>query len=83
MSSASKIITEKIVGVHETLGVDPLQFTRLEKMLFFAVVSECERCIQSEGADCFESSRLVDCPFNNIREEYGISDVEIWKEVIR
>ena len=82
MSSVSDI-KEKVIEIHEAMGLNPLQFTRIERMLFFAVVSECERCIRSEGMDCFESSRRVDCPFSNIREEYGISDVEIWKEMVK
>ena len=82
MSSMSEI-KEKPMEVHEAFGLDPIHFTRLERMLFFAVVSECERCIRSEGVDCFESSRSIDCPFSNIRDEYGINDVEIWKEMIK
>ena len=59
------------------------EFTRLERMLLFAVISECERCISSEGHDCFDGEKPVSCPFVAIREEYGVFDVLEWKEMVR
>jgi hypothetical protein len=57
------------------------EFTRLERMLLFAVVSECERCISSEGVDCLQAGqRRVDCPFYSVREEYKVHDIEVWRE---
>jgi len=58
-------------------------FTRLERMLLFAVVTECERCIRSEGVDCMHHRTRIDCPFFSVREEYRVHDVELWRERVR
>lgn len=64
-------------------GPDARDFSRMERMLLFAVISECERCICSEGLDCFDSDKSVSCPFVPIREEYSVRDIVEWKEVVR
>ncbi len=66
---------------HSELGIR--EFSRLERMLLFAVVSECERCMHSEGEDCLASGRKMGCPFVSVREEFQIYDVLDWKEVVR
>lgn len=66
---------------HTDIGAK--EFSRLERMLLFAVISECERCICSEGCDCFDASKSVSCPFVPIREEYSVRDISEWKEVVR
>ena len=77
MSSVTEIVVE------EPFEGEPKKFTRLERMLLFAVVTECERCIQTEGADCFGSERSVDCPFYDFRQEYNVDDIESWKEMVK
>ncbi len=77
MSSVTEIIVE------EPFGAEPKKFTRLERMLLFAVVTECERCTQTEGADCFGSGQKVDCPFYDFRQEYSVDDIESWKEKVK
>jgi hypothetical protein len=84
MSSMSEVIVEDpIVG--EVTGVEDektegRQFTRLERMLLFAVVTECERCIRAEGVDCLQhGQKRIDCPFYYVRELY-VHDVEVWRE---
>ena len=59
------------------------QFTRLERMLLFAVVTECMRCIETEGIDCMRRMERIDCPFFSVREEYKVDDVEVWREKVR
>ncbi len=82
MSSISETVVEVTESDHEPVEFDPAQFTRLERMLLFALVSECERCIESEGADCLPSMNSVDCPFFCFREEYKVYDIEMWKELV-
>ena len=47
MSSMAEVTIDDVAGEHQTLGLRG--FTRLERMLLFAVVSECSRCIKAEG----------------------------------
>ena len=81
MSSMTELIVDDAVGEHQTLGLK--EFTRLEKMLLFAVVSECSRCISAEGHDCFDSHKPIDCPFVAAREEYKVIDILEWRELVR
>lgn len=81
MSSLTHIITDETTCEHMQLGLT--DFTRLEKMLLFAVISECERCIHSEGYDCFDAGKTISCPFVSIREEYNVADILEWKELVR
>ena len=74
-------LMEGTVREHAELGLTA--FTRLERMLLFAVISECERCIGSEGQDCFCLEKRVSCPFVAIREEYSVLDIAEWKERLR
>lgn len=77
-------MTEVIVGESGICDTEEVaQLSRLERMLLFAVVSECERCISSEGEDCLESLRKINCPLFNIRQIYKINDIEIWKEMMK
>jgi hypothetical protein len=78
-------VTDDAPGAHgcDFPGVGTREFSRLERMLLFAVISECERCICSEGCDCFEAGKSVSCPFVPIREEYSVMDIVGWKEVVR
>ena len=81
MSSMSEVIVDEPIvedGRPEFKG-----FTRLERMLLFAVVTECERCIRSEGIDCMHHRTRIDCPFFSVREEYKVHDVEVWRERVR
>ena len=71
-----------VEGLVEVTTDGPRQFSRLEKMLFFALISECERCIRSEGYDCFDTAKKVRCPFFEIRQEYGVRDIFEWKEMM-
>lgn len=81
MSSMSEVIVDG-AGIDEVSKTR--EFTRLERMLLFAVVSECERCIRSEGADCLQlGQRRVDCPFFSVRVEYKVDDVEVWRERVK
>ena len=80
MSSLSHVITDETTCEHMELGIK--EFSRLEKMLLFAVISECERCIYSEGYDCFDAGKTISCPFVTIREEYSVVDIQEWKELI-
>ena len=80
MSSITHYLTDEASREHMDLGL--VEFTRLEKMLLFAVITECERCIASEGRDCFDMGKDVSCPFVAIRHEYGIQDIYEWKERI-
>lgn len=81
MSSLTQVITDQTTSEHMEFGLK--EFTRLEKMLLFAVISECERCIYSEGYDCFDAGKTISCPFVSIREEYSVADILEWKELIR
>jgi len=81
MSSLSQSDTELVTPEHGDIGLRG--FTRLERMLLFAVISECERCVSSEGYDCFDAGKRVGCPFVSIREEYAIADIAEWKERIQ
>ena len=81
MSSFTQVIEDETTSQHKEIGLK--EFTRLEKMLLFAVISECERCIHSEGYDCFDTNKTVTCPFVSIREEYTVNDILEWKERIR
>ena len=81
MSSMTQIIVDETCEEHQTLGLN--EFTRLEKMLLFAVVSECDRCIKSEGYDCFDSQKPASCPFVAIREEYQVLDMVEWREIVQ
>ena len=81
MASLTHEINDHISISHMDIGIR--EFSRLERMLLFAVISECERCIGSEGFDCFDSGRHVSCPFVAIREEYHVTDLLEWKEMLR
>ena len=81
MSSMTELIVDDAVGEHQTLGLN--EFTRLEKMLLFAVVSECSRCANTEGHDCFDYHKPVDCPFVTVREEYKVIDIVEWRERVQ
>ncbi len=81
MSSLTHEMTDDVTREHEEMGLR--EFSRLEKMLLFAVITECERCIRSEGFDCFDTGKSVGCPFVQIREEYSITDIVEWKETMR
>ena len=81
MSSMTELIVDDAVGEHQTLGLR--EFTRLEKMLLFAVVSECTRCISAEGHDCFDNHKTIDCPFVAAREEYQVIDIVEWRERVQ
>jgi len=76
----TELMVDETCEEHQAMGLK--EFTRLEKMLLFAVVSECSRCIRSEGHDCFDFHRPSSCPFVQVREEYGIIDLIEWKERI-
>lgn len=81
MSSMTELIVGDAAGEHQTMGLN--EFTRLEKMLLFAVVSECSRCIGAEGHDCFDTTKQVDCPFVTAREEYQVIDIVEWREKVQ
>ena len=81
MSSMTKTIVDETSLEHQELGLN--EFTRLEKMLLFAVVSECSRCINAEGHDCFDFHKSVGCPFVTVREEYQVIDIVEWREKVR
>ena len=81
MASLTNDLTDGATREHSELGLRG--FTRLERMLLFAVISECERCIVSEGYDCFDAGKNVGCPFVTIREEYDMIDVLEWKERVK
>ena len=81
MSSIAHQIMDETVEEHANMGLR--EFTRLERMLLFAVVSECERCVKSEGYDCFDFGKHVDCPFVSVREEYEVRDIVEWRERVR
>ena len=81
MSSMTKTIVDETSQEHQELGLN--EFTRLEKMLLFAVVSECSRCIKAEGHDCFDFHKSVGCPFVTVREEYQVIDIIEWREKVR
>ena len=81
MSSMTQLIVNETIGYHQTLGLK--EFSRLERMLLFAVVTECDRCIKSEGHDCFDFNKTVGCPFVNVREEYQVLDIIEWKEMVK
>ncbi len=81
MSSMTQLIVDETCEEHHTIGLT--EFTRLEKMLLFAVVSECDRCVQTEGHDCFDFNKSVGCPFVTVREEYKVHDIIEWKEKVR
>ena len=78
----SEVIVEE-TGLEEDIDPRQKQFTRLERMLLFAVVSECDRCICSEGTDCLQSMHKVDCPFFRFRQEYKVYDIEMWQELVK
>jgi hypothetical protein len=80
MASLTHVITDTTTHEHMNIGLK--EFTRLEKMLLFAVISECDRCINSEGYDCFDAGKTISCPFVNIREEYNVIDIPEWRELI-
>jgi hypothetical protein len=80
MASLTHVITDETTHEHMNIGIK--EFTRLEKMLLFAVISECDRCIVSEGYDCFDAGKTISCPFVSIREEYNVVDLPEWKELI-
>ena len=80
MSSLIHVINDETASEHMQIGLK--EFTRLEKILLFAVISECERCINSEGHDCFDAGKTVSCPFVSIRDEYSVVDIPEWKELI-
>ncbi|MBA3044869.1 MAG: hypothetical protein KKH41_05160 [Candidatus Thermoplasmatota archaeon] len=80
MSSITQDIVDETAMEHIKFGF--AEFSRLEKMLLFAVITECERCICSEGKDCIVAGKSVACPFVPIREEYQITDVQEWKGMI-
>jgi len=81
MASITHTLTDSISSEHMDIGIR--EFSRLEKMLLFAVVSECERCISCEGYDCFDTGRRISCPFIKIRDEYGVIDILEWKEMVQ
>ena len=81
MSSIQHEIVKESPDEHGDLELR--EFSRLERMLLFAVINECDRCIKSEGHDCLCSPKFVSCPFVSIREEYGIRDIHIWKEMVQ
>ncbi len=81
MSSMTQTIVDETSEEHQELGLN--EFTRLEKMLLFAVVSECSRCIKAEGHDCFDFHKSVGCPFVTVREEYQVIDIVEWREKVR
>ena len=81
MSSMTELIVDEAVGEHQELGLSV--FTRLEKMLLFAVVSECSRCIKAEGHDCFDFHKSMGCPFVTVREEYQVIDIVEWRETVQ
>ena len=81
MSSIAHGLTDDASAEHLSFGLK--EFTGMEKMLLFAVINECERCICSEGGDCLSSARPVSCPFVAVRKEYSIDDVSVWKELVR
>jgi hypothetical protein len=81
MSSMTELIVDETAGEHQALGLN--EFTRLEKMLLFAVVSECSRCIKGEGHDCFDFHKSMGCPFVTVREEYKVIDIIEWRERVR
>ena len=81
MSSMTELIVDDAVREHQALGLN--EFTRLEKMLLFAVVSECSRCIKAEGHDCFDFHKSIGCPFVTVREEYRVNDIIEWKERVQ
>jgi len=80
MSSLTHVIIDEATTEHMEIGL--IEFSRLEKMLLFAVITECERCICSEGYDCFDAGKTISCPFVSIREEYKVVDIPEWKELI-
>ena len=80
MSSMTHDLADEVSREHMSLGLG--EFTRLERMLLFAVIAECERCIGSEGVDCFDTGKPVSCPFVGVRHEYGIRDICEWKGVV-
>jgi len=80
MSSITHDLVDSTEAEHAQFGLR--DFSRLERMLLFAVVTECERCISSEGRDCLDTAKSVSCPFVSIREEYGIHDIPEWKELV-
>lgn len=81
MSSLTEVIVEETGIAEESPKLE--EFTRLEKMLLFAVVTECERCIASEGIDCLRRMHRIDCPFFSVRQEYKVDDIEVWREKVR
>lgn len=81
MASMEHAVADIASGEHSGLGLR--EFTRLERLLLFAVISECDRCVRSEGYDCFDAGKNVGCPFVSIRDEYGIADIAEWKELVR
>ncbi len=81
MSSMTQITVDETSQEHQELGLN--EFTRLEKMLLFAVVSECSRCIKAEGHDCFDFHKSMGCPFVTVREEYQVIDIVEWREKVR
>lgn len=81
MSSLTELIVDETSEEHQNLGLT--EFSRLEKMLLFAVVSECSRCIKAEGHDCFDFHKPVGCPFVAVREEYQVIDMIEWREIVR
>ena len=81
MSSMVEVIMDETCEEHRNIGLK--EFTRLEKMLLFAVVSECSRCVKSEGFDCFDYQKPMSCPFVNVREEYQVIDIIEWKERVQ
>jgi len=81
MSSLTQVVVDEACENHQILGLR--EFTRLEKMLLFAVVSECSRCISAEGHDCFDFHKPIGCPFVAVREEYQVIDIIEWREKVR
>ena len=83
MSSASEIILDEEVKTHEFVTLEPqTHLTRFERMFLSAILNECERCICSEGKDCYGSQKRINCPFFRVREECGITDLTVWKELM-
>ncbi len=80
MSTMAEELTDQASAEHMQMGLR--DFSRLERMLLFAVVTECERCIISEGRDCLDMPIPMSCPFVEVRQEYGIRDIFEWKKIV-
>lgn len=54
------------------------EYTERERMMLEAIVSECGRCISSEGVDCMSIPGETVCPFVNVRQACGLHDLGVW-----